>query len=155
MDPNRRDFLSAATATTVGWSIVPRHVLGGPGYIAPSDRVNVALIGAGGQGRTNCRELFKLDDVRVVAVADPIQELDLSKFYYGGKRGREIVGDEIDQHYRKVDHNLPVNASLIFVRCSTNSLELTPSCAPPPIISTRMFRSTPCERGSMSTVKSH
>ncbi len=52
--------------------------LGGPGYIAPSDRVNVALIGAGGQGRTNCRELFKLDDVRVVAVADPIQELDLS-----------------------------------------------------------------------------
>ncbi len=103
MEPNRRDFLSAATATTVGWSIVPRHVLGGPGYIAPSDRVNVALIGAGGQGRTNCRELFKLDDVRVVAVADPIQELDLSKFYYGGKGGREIVGDEIDQHYRKVD----------------------------------------------------
>jgi hypothetical protein len=31
--------------------IVPRHVLGGVGYNAPSDTVNFALIGAGGGGQ--------------------------------------------------------------------------------------------------------
>ncbi|MFO0924807.1 MAG: Gfo/Idh/MocA family oxidoreductase [Pirellulales bacterium] len=98
---HRRKFLATSAAATASFTIVPRHVLGGPGYVAPSDRVNVALIGAGGQGRTNCRELFKLSDVRVVAVADPIREHDLSKYYYGGKGGREVVASEIETHYRK------------------------------------------------------
>jgi hypothetical protein len=30
--------------------MVPRHVLGGAGYLAPSERVRVAGIGAGGMG---------------------------------------------------------------------------------------------------------
>ena len=43
----RRDFLRTGSIAAAGFFIVPRHVLGGPGYVAPSDRLNIAGIGAG------------------------------------------------------------------------------------------------------------
>lgn len=95
---SRRDFLKTATAASV-FTIVPRHVLGGQGYVAPSDKVNVALIGAGGQGRTNTRELFKLEDVQVIAIADAAERYSLDKFYYKGLGGREAVGTEVEKRY--------------------------------------------------------
>src|SRR3954447_26447672 len=95
---HRRQFLQTiAAAATV--TIVPRHVLGGPGFVAPSEMVNVALIGAGGQGRTNVRALFKVPDARVIAVADPAESFSLEKFYYKGVAGRGPVTAEIDKHY--------------------------------------------------------
>ncbi|MBT6007625.1 MAG: twin-arginine translocation signal domain-containing protein [Prolixibacteraceae bacterium] len=43
MDSNnkstRRRFLKSALAAGVGMTIVPRHVLGGNGFIAPSDQL--------------------------------------------------------------------------------------------------------------------
>ena len=44
----RRDFLALSAGSAL---IVPRHVLGGPGYRAPSDRLNIAGVGAGGRGQ--------------------------------------------------------------------------------------------------------
>lgn len=41
----RRSFMGTAAATAAGISIVPRHVLGGAGFQAPSDTVNVAIVG--------------------------------------------------------------------------------------------------------------
>lgn len=98
MTPTRRDFLKASAAVTAGFTIVPPHVLGGPKHVAPSDQVNIALIGAGGQGRTNLRSLFKLPDAHVIAVADPAAHWDLKDFYYKGFAGREPVRAEIDAH---------------------------------------------------------
>ena len=47
--------------------IVPRHVLGGVGFQAPSDTVNVAAIGAGGMGSSN---MAHLTSQNIVALAD-------------------------------------------------------------------------------------
>jgi hypothetical protein len=47
---SRRTFLSATGSAAAALTIVPRHVLGGPGYQAPSDMVNVAGIGVGARG---------------------------------------------------------------------------------------------------------
>ena len=47
---SRRQFLATTASAAAALTIVPRHVLGGPRFVAPSDKVNVALIGAGGQG---------------------------------------------------------------------------------------------------------
>jgi len=47
---SRRDFIGKTAVATAAFTIVPRHVLGGPGYTAPSDMVNVAGIGLGNQG---------------------------------------------------------------------------------------------------------
>ena len=95
----RRQFIATTTAAAAAFTIVPRHVLGGPRFVAPSDKVNVAIIGAGGQGRTNARALFQEEDCQIIALADPAEEWDLSGFYYGGKSGRGPVQAEIQQHY--------------------------------------------------------
>ncbi|HEV3485419.1 MAG TPA: Gfo/Idh/MocA family oxidoreductase, partial [Vicinamibacterales bacterium] len=101
---SRRSFLqagaaAAASLTTGCATVLPRHVVGATGQPAPSDKLNIALIGAGGQGRTNARALFKLDDAQIVAIADPAAYFGLERFYYRGMAGREAVRDEIEQHY--------------------------------------------------------
>ena len=45
----RRKFLGEAAISGAGLSVVPRHVLGGRGYIAPNDKLTLALIGCGTQ----------------------------------------------------------------------------------------------------------
>lgn len=86
MTPTRREFVSrvarASVATSLGAplaalgatpgpapgpTIVPRHVLGGPGYQAPSDTVNVAIVGAGGMGAQNGIGLLSQN---IVAICD-------------------------------------------------------------------------------------
>jgi predicted dehydrogenase len=66
---SRRKFL-AQTAATVGFSIVPRLVLGGAGYVSPSDKVNIAFIGVGSQGLRVMLHFLREPDVQGVAVCD-------------------------------------------------------------------------------------
>jgi predicted dehydrogenase len=54
---SRRKFLAGTAVAATGLLIVPRHVLGGTGYTAPSDRLNIAGIGVGGMGAHNIRAL--------------------------------------------------------------------------------------------------
>ncbi|MBI9017695.1 MAG: Gfo/Idh/MocA family oxidoreductase [Phycisphaerae bacterium] len=49
---NRRKFLAGAAAAAA-FTIVPRHVLGGPGFKAPSEKLNIAAIGCGGKATSN------------------------------------------------------------------------------------------------------
>jgi hypothetical protein len=53
---NRRRFL-AVTAMASTITILPRHVLGGPGQSPPSEKVNIAGIGVGGMGAANLQAL--------------------------------------------------------------------------------------------------
>ncbi len=53
---SRRDFMGAAAATAA-FTIVPRHVLGGRGQTAPSDKLNIAAVGVGGRGSSNIESL--------------------------------------------------------------------------------------------------
>jgi predicted dehydrogenase len=101
---SRRRFVATA-ATAAAATIVPRHVLGGPGFVAPSDKVNVAIVGAGGQGLHNARALFQESGCQVIAIADPAEEWDLREFYYGGRSGRGPVRAEVEEHYRATTPN--------------------------------------------------
>src|SRR5262245_47334625 len=67
-DLTRRDFVADAGKVALGAMIVPRHVLGGPGYQAPSDTMNFAVVGCGGVGAGNAHELAKTENL--VAVCD-------------------------------------------------------------------------------------
>jgi len=53
---SRRDFMGAAAATAA-FTVVPRHVLGGRGRTAPSEKLNVACIGVGGMGGSDVRQM--------------------------------------------------------------------------------------------------
>jgi predicted dehydrogenase len=55
MKTNRRDFLKTSTLAATAISVVPRHVLGGPGQKPPSDKLNIAGIGVGGMGSSNLK----------------------------------------------------------------------------------------------------
>lgn len=71
---SRRQFVQAAGATAA-FTIVPRHVLGGPGQPPPpSERVNIAFIGVGSQGQRVMLEFLKHPDVQAVAVCDPTKQ---------------------------------------------------------------------------------
>lgn len=96
---SRRKFLGTTAVAAAGISIVPRQVLGGAGFVAPSEKVNIAIIGCGGQGYTNTRALFQFDDAQIVALADPIEFHDLSQFYYKGNAGRLPVKEAVQKHY--------------------------------------------------------
>ncbi len=95
----RRRFLGATATATAAVSLVPRHVLGGTKFVAPSDKINIAIIGAGGQGRTNMRELFKQADAQIVAIADPIEREDLEAFYFKGVAGRLPLKADAEKQY--------------------------------------------------------
>ena len=58
---SRRDFIGKTAVATAAFTIVPRHVLGGPGYTAPSDMVNVAGIGLGNQGGSDIQNIATPD----------------------------------------------------------------------------------------------
>ena len=105
---SRRQFLGTAAGTAAAasaLSIVPRHVLGGPTFVPPSEKVNIAIIGAGGQGRTNARALFNEADAQIIALADPAEETNLEPFYYKGKAGSGPVKSEIEKKYAEKTPN--------------------------------------------------
>jgi len=62
----RRDFIGGAAAAAA-FTIVPRHVLGGPGNTPPSEKLNIAGIGVGGQGASDLRGV---DSETIVALCD-------------------------------------------------------------------------------------
>lgn len=65
----RRNFVAGTAGATLGAMIVPRHVLGGVGYQPPSDKLNVAVVGCGGQGASDATELVAGGE-NIVALAD-------------------------------------------------------------------------------------
>jgi len=72
MTQPRRTFLANAAAATAGFTIVPRHVLGGPGQTAPSDKLNIAAVGVGGMGKNNVK---RCETENIVALCDVDFEL--------------------------------------------------------------------------------
>lgn len=67
---SRRDFVKAAAVTAAGFMIVPRHVLGGKGFIAPSDRLTVAGVGVGGKGTSDLSNFFKSGKADIAYLCD-------------------------------------------------------------------------------------
>ncbi|MFC1557784.1 Gfo/Idh/MocA family protein [candidate division KSB1 bacterium] len=67
---SRRTFISRSAAAFAGISIIPRFVLGGKGYIPPSEKVNIACIGVGSQGMRVMYNFLKIPDSNIISVCD-------------------------------------------------------------------------------------
>jgi predicted dehydrogenase len=63
---SRRNFIKNSALAATAFTIVPRFVLGGKGYIPPSDRLTKAIVGVGGMGRGH----IPYAGTRVVAICD-------------------------------------------------------------------------------------
>jgi len=71
---NRRKFVEMAASAALAFTIVPRHVLGGKNFIAPSDKITLAYIGVGTQGIRELLPLLANPQFQVTAVCDPNKE---------------------------------------------------------------------------------
>lgn len=69
MQLSRRRFLRDSAIVGGSFMILPRHVLG-RGFIAPSDKLNIAAIGAGGKGASDIAEFSKSPFVNIVSLCD-------------------------------------------------------------------------------------
>ena len=69
-DFSRREFLQNGALAAASFMIVPRHVLGGKGFIAPSDKLNIAAVGCGGKGEVNIPLAFNNGSDNIVALCD-------------------------------------------------------------------------------------
>ena len=105
----RRAFLGSATAATA-FTVIPRHVLGGQGQVAPSGKITLAGIGVGGQGTQNMMDFVEFPEVQVVAVCDVNCEsggyttswsVSRRDIRVGQTRGREPARRAVDEFYGK------------------------------------------------------
>ena len=71
------------------------------GQVSPSDRLNVAIIGTGGQGITNLKELLKQPDVNISAICDVAEFWDNSHLYYRHHGGRGPAQRAIAEHHEQ------------------------------------------------------
>ena len=109
---SRREFLRGTTMAATGLWIVPRHVLG-RGFLAPSDRLTIAAIGAGGKGADDLRNFYGSGKVDVAYLCDvddrqaagSIKTYTKAKYY---KDFRELL-DKEHKHFDAVSVSTPDN----------------------------------------------
>ncbi len=100
---SRRRFLRNGAGAVAAFTIVPRHVLG-RGYTPPSDKLNLAAIGAGGKGGSDIRNAWNNGAENVVALCDvdaaqakgSRAAFPKAKFYKDFRVMLDEMGDEID-----------------------------------------------------------
>lgn len=103
---SRRQFVgevAKAGFAAYAFTIVPRHVLG-RGFIAPSDKINVACIGVGGHGASDVRGLAALADVNIHSLCDVDWRYAESTFLANPKALKyRDYREMIDREARNVD----------------------------------------------------
>lgn len=90
---SRRKFMAASVAAAATVSIVPRHVLGGPRHIPPSEKMNVAGIGVGGKGG---------HDVETLAATENIVALCDVDHRYAGRIFQKYPNAKVYTDYREM-----------------------------------------------------
>ena len=100
MKMNRRDFLLSSTAAAA-FTIVPRHVLGGPGYTPPSEKLNIAGIGVGGKGggdigAVNSENIVALCDVDEKQAGETFKKYPNAKKYKDFRKMLTEMDKQID-----------------------------------------------------------
>lgn len=90
----RREFVLETAAAAAAATIIPAHVLGQAGNVAPSEKITLGVIGIGPRCTYDLKAMLPFPDVKCVAIAD-VQ----------AKR-REAGKQLVDQHYNNQDCKL-------------------------------------------------
>lgn len=101
---SRRDFIKSSSLAAAGFMIVPRYVLGGKGFTAPSDKLMIASVGVGGKGESDIANFYKsgkaeiayLCDVDDRRAATTVKNFPKAKYY---KDWRELF----DKEHKHID----------------------------------------------------
>jgi len=100
---SRRSFLQRSAAAASIFTIAPKTILGkSHGYIAPSDKLNIAIVGIGGMGNTNLNgvkpteNLVALCDIDWKYAKEKFDANPDSKRYWDWRKMYDEMGKEID-----------------------------------------------------------
>ncbi|MDB5260984.1 MAG: ycjS [Adhaeribacter sp.] len=115
---SRRQFIGKAAAITA-FMIVPRYVLGGKGYVAPSDMINLGFIGTGRQSGGLRNNFLNSGQAQIVAACD-VYGSKLKDFtekankFYAEKAGQQqYLGCKPYEDFREVLARPDVDAVVI------------------------------------------
>jgi len=97
----RRQVLKRATTASVGVLgfpyFVPASALGKAGNVAPSNRITMGVIGAGGMGMGNMKLFMKAPEVQIVAVCDV--DAGSNRYRGGWRGGRKPARQLVEKYY--------------------------------------------------------
>jgi len=111
VNPTRRDFIKTSSIAAAGFMIVPRHVLGGKGYVAPSDKLTIASVGTGGKGSSDIANFYASGNANIGFLCDvdmrngnkAIAKYPNAKFYHDW---REML-DKDHKNFDAVSVSIP------------------------------------------------
>jgi predicted dehydrogenase len=83
---SRRQFMKGAAAASAAFMVMPRHVVGGPGFVAPSDKLNIAGVGIGGMGRNNIKACAAAENIVALCDVDQDYAAKIFKLYPKAKQ---------------------------------------------------------------------
>jgi predicted dehydrogenase len=115
---SRREFLGKAAAVSA-FMIVPRFVLGGKGYTAPSDIISLGFIGTGRQGINLQKSFLNTEGNKIVAACDVYQDkltnfVTLANNAYAAKAGQEnYTACQPYQDFREILDKKDIDAVVI------------------------------------------
>ncbi|MDE6240753.1 MAG: Gfo/Idh/MocA family oxidoreductase [Muribaculaceae bacterium] len=109
MKSSRRTFLKTLGAAGL-FTIIPRHVLGGNGYIPPSDQLTRGIIGVGGIGRSSYH--FNSDKTcRLVALCD----VDSNHLASASNLAKDRFGETVAQYHDFHDLINDTNVDIVHI----------------------------------------
>jgi predicted dehydrogenase len=106
---SRRKFVGTVGTSLAAITIVPRSVLGGHGYVQPSDMLNIAGIGVGGRGAS---------DIRGISAPEVVVQRNPSQ---GGAGQQNAQSRARTQSASASSARTPANLANIYVLCDVDS----------------------------------
>lgn len=115
---SRRDFLSKTAVASVGFTVIPNIAMGKTlGHVAPSDKLNIAAVGAGGKGSGDINDcatenIVALCDVDAVRAKNTFDKYPKAKRYEDWRKMFDEMGKSIDAvTVSTPDHNHAIVAA--------------------------------------------
>ncbi len=113
---NRRNFIGKTAVGAAAVTIIPRHVLGGNGFVAANDRINIGYIGNGKQIYTLLNGIGKCKETVAVAASD-VYKSKLDMFAEAAKKNNagKSVNSQVDKfhYYREMLERPDIDAVVI------------------------------------------
>lgn len=113
----RRNFIAQTTKAALAFTIIPRHVMGGSGFLAPSDKINLGWIGSGKQSYVLLKGINGCKETLIQAVCD-VDSKKLSHFVGLANKAHEAsskTGVDIKSYrnYREILERKDIDAVVI------------------------------------------
>ncbi len=113
---NRRRFIGNSATAALAFTVVPRHILGGSGFVAANDRINLGFIGVGKQSHGLLETIGACKETAVLAACD-VDQKKLAKFKEAAEANNKTKNLQVSvdayKYYRELLERKDIDAVVI------------------------------------------